>query len=67
MQQSIGLMSPGVDHHACGKGLVIDRLETYIEQFDDGVLAVCIELIEVRGTMPNAQVSLSVFWSNMLG
>ena len=60
MQQTVGLVGAGIDHHAGGKGLVVDRFETDIEQFDDGVLAVCIELIKVRGTMPNAQVTLSV-------
>lgn len=61
MQQAIRLVSAGIDHHAGGKGVVTDGFEPNIEQFGDGVLAVSVELFEFRKTVPNAQVSLSMY------
>lgn len=60
MQQTVGLVGAGVDDHACGEGVIVYRFETNIEQTEDGVLAVCVELFEFGGTLPNAQVSLSL-------
>lgn len=60
MQQTVGLVGARIDDHACGEGVIVDRFKTNIEQSKDGVLAVCIELSELRGTLPNAQVSLSM-------